>query len=227
MKTGTLYTLINPTTNEIFYVGATTNTLKERLHHHYCAMYEAKSETGKRKMNTRLQYLLDLMPLKAIIQEVGVYPIEELYQKEAELILDLKLKGVTLTNQAKGGIGGATMRYATDEANFEYRKKLSEANIGRPKPEGFAEHLSNIRKGLGNPATKPFSWGTILAIESNGTITEFNYGFEINAFMGGNKSTSQYIGAHFNTKDKCVSKGITFIKKSVYEQMNNNTKDIV
>jgi len=225
METAKLYVLINPTTNETFYVGATTKTLSSRLHDHYCAMYEARS--GGRNLNMRLAYLSNLMPTKALIKLVGEYPLSEIDNKETELILELRLSNKNLTNGKTGGIGGNTMEFATDKAKFEMRKKISEANKGVAKPDGFAEHLSTIRKGKGNPLAKPIIYGNVVIVENKEIVKEFEYYFEINEFMKQKNTASNIAKVFKKGKHLAKSCGYVFILKSHVEQYINDSKDIV
>ena len=63
--TGFIYYLQNPITGEIFYVGSTECSLKNRLRTHYQHLREY--ERGLRKHNKRYEYLLNLRPNKATI----------------------------------------------------------------------------------------------------------------------------------------------------------------
>ena len=53
-----------------------------------------------------------------------------------------------------GGKGNCTSKYYTEKELEEYSLKISKSNKGKPKPKGFSENLSKLRKGLNNPATK-------------------------------------------------------------------------
>ena len=59
---GYIYALKNPITNEIFYIGATSKSLEERLKMHYVHLEAFKR--GERKSNKRFTYLLELFPKK-------------------------------------------------------------------------------------------------------------------------------------------------------------------
>ncbi len=50
---GFIYSLQNPKTGEIFYIGATTKDLKDRLKSHYQHLREV--EKGKRRINNRFK----------------------------------------------------------------------------------------------------------------------------------------------------------------------------
>ena len=62
---GFIYCLQNPITGEIFYVGCTETSLKNRLKTHYQHLKEYQN--GKRNENKRYLYLEKMLPLKAEI----------------------------------------------------------------------------------------------------------------------------------------------------------------
>ena len=101
---GNIYCLKNPTTNEIFYVGATIKTLEERLKKHYWDLSSFKN--GNREKNKRFEYLIQLEPKIAIIELIEQVPITLLEEKEKEYILKYKKIYPNLTNIAAGGKGG-------------------------------------------------------------------------------------------------------------------------
>jgi hypothetical protein len=81
-----------------------------------------------------------------------------------------------------GGRGEHTSKYYTEAQMEAYSEKLSIANKGRAKPKGFSEHLSRIRKGLGNPASKELK-APLVCFREGKPIRMFKYGFEVNEFI--------------------------------------------
>lgn len=97
-----------------------------------------------------------------------------------------------LLNETNGGIGGYTAINKSDNEKSIIGRKISNAIKGRKKPKGFAEHLSAIRKGKNNPMTQRLEI-KIGAYKENNLIKSFEYGFEINEFIG---SKSAYSNVH-------------------------------
>ena len=143
-----IYVLSHPITNEVFYVGATTKTLKERLKGHYSKVYEAKK--GDINWNKRLKYLNDLLPLKANITQIGTCDLDESDEAE-KYAIEQYSKVCELTNQTKGGKGNNTYNMLSDEQKIITKIKIQNKLKGKPKPEGFSENLSEKRKGYDNP----------------------------------------------------------------------------
>jgi len=208
---GFIYYLQNPKTGEIFYVGATESSLKNRLRTHYQHLSEYVK--GIRKHNNRYEYLLNMKPLKATVHLLEIVTDGELWKREKYYIKHFRKMNPKLTNMTDGGRGNYTHKYYSEEKKQEIAHKISKANKGRKKPDGFSEHLSKIRKGVNNPATKEIvDW--IIADEKY----LFKYGFEINTFINS-------IHAYGN-----VYRGFKRIKSRVYnhkwEKFSNVNKKI-
>lgn len=174
---GFIYYLQNPITSEIFYVGATEISLKNRLRTHYQHLSEAIK--GQRKMNKRYEYLINLKEIKATIHLLEIVTEGNLEDREMFYIKHFRKINPNLTNMTNGGPGKCTSLYYTEEEKIKFGHKISKSLKGKKKPEGFAENLSKQRKGLGNPATKEISIGWIVADKKY----LFKYGFEINEFI--------------------------------------------
>lgn len=183
--TGFIYYLQNPITAEIFYVGATQVSLKNRLRTHYQHLREF--ERGLRGPNKRYKYLVDLRPIKATISLLEfVTDINKLEEREIFYIKHFRKINPNLTNMTDGGTGKCTSKYYTEKQLEEYSKKISKALKGIKKPNGFSENLSFKRKGLGNPAAKEMNkW--IVCFQEDKAIKLFKYGFEINSFINNNR----------------------------------------
>lgn len=185
-----IYGLENPDTKEIVYIGATTHSLSHRLKQHYWQLNEAKN-TDRRNMNKRFEYLDKLLPKKVnIVLLYETDDVANLKQYESEYIEKYRKINPNLLNETDGGYGNNTHKYKSDSEIKNCGIKISNSLKGRKKPKGFAEHLSDIRKGLGNPMVKKLN-ELIYAVDFNKQIIkEFNYGFEINTFLNINNAWS-------------------------------------
>lgn len=214
---GFVYYLQNPITSEIFYVGATEISLKNRLRTHYQHLSEALK--GKRKMNKRYEYLVNLKGIKATIHLLEIVTDGNLEEREIFYISHFRNINPSLTNMTNGGPGKCTSLYYTEEEKIKYGHKISNSLKGRKKPEGFSENLSKQRKGLGNPATKEISIGWLVA---DNTYL-FKYGFEINEFIS-NKNAYGNIFNYFKNKRKGSPYGY---KWELFSNLNIKIQDIV
>ncbi len=218
--TGFIYYLQNPITDEIFYVGSTECSLKNRLRTHYQHLREF--ERNLRKTNRRYEYLLKLRPTKATIHLLElVFTKEDLEKKEIFYIEQFRKINKNLTNMTDGGKGNCTSKYYTEKELEEYSLKISKSNKGKPKPKGFSENLSKLRKGLNNPATKEMiDW--IVAFKDDKPIKLFKYGFEINTF-----TNNKY--AHGTVKEYIKRKGKTSLgyQWKYFSNCNKEIQDIV
>ena len=180
-----IYGLKSPIDGKIVYVGATTHSLSHRLKQHYWHLNEVIK--GTRKTNKRFEYLKSILPLKVNI--VSLYETNDVNGwkfYESRYIAKYKEINPDLLNETDGGIGENTYKYKSKEEINEIGNKISNALIGKTKPDGFAEHLSFIRTGSGNPMAKPLK-EKVYAIDINTCKKlrkEFNYGYEINSFLG-------------------------------------------
>ena len=214
---GFVYYLQNPITGEIFYVGATEISLKNRLRTHYQHLSEAIK--GKRKMNKRYEYLINLKEIKATIHLLEIVTEGNLEDREMFYIKHFRKINPNLTNMTNGGPGKCTSLYYTKEEKIKFGHKISKSLKGRKKPEGFAENLSKQRKGLDNPATKEISIGWIVADKKY----LFKYGFEINNFIS-NKNAYGNIFSYFKHNRKGSPYGY---KWELFSNLNIEIQDIV
>lgn len=194
-----IYAIIHPNTDEVVYVGQTPNELSYYLKTKYWKLKEVKR--GNRNW-TPLFKFLDKFPIDSIkIKTLKVVDTNDAFSNpdffEKYYIKMYKDINPNLLNVTDGGIGGNTYKYKTKEDISEIGKKVSKKLKGRKKPDGFAEHLSIIRKGINNPAAKPLS-RKIRAYSNNVLVKEFNYGFEINDFIGSKHAYSNVVKT-FNT----------------------------
>lgn len=188
---GFIYYLQNPTTAEIFYVGSTEVSLKNRLRTHYHHLREILK--GKRLWNRRCEYLANLLPNKATIHLLEIVVDGSLDEREKYYIKLFKKLNPKLTNMTSGGKGGWVSEQYTDEQKAVYGHKISSKLKGVKKPKSFAENLSKQRKGLGNPAAKEIKIGWLVADKKY----LFKYGFEVNTFC---KTVNAYSNVYRNFK---------------------------
>ena len=218
--TGFIYYLQNPITGEIFYVGSTECSLKNRLRTHYQHLREY--ERGLRKHNRRYEYLLNLRPNKATIHLLELVTKKgTLDEREIFHIKHFRKVNPNLTNMTDGGRGQNTSKYYTEEQLELYSKKISIANKGKKKPLGFAENLSATRKGLDNPAAKELdNW--IVYGDNKKALGLFKYGFEINTFLN-NKNAYGNVCAYLKRKGNlCYN-----YKWKYFSECNKRIQDIV
>lgn len=92
-----LYTLSDPISGAVRYVGCTTNAVEYRLRQHI-----SKSKRGKWPVAQWIRSMREsgLLPL---ISEVGVFSKEEIEDEEKNLIAKLRLEGADLLNVTSGG----------------------------------------------------------------------------------------------------------------------------
>lgn len=214
---GIIYCLVNPITEEIFYVGATKTGLLERLKKHYWDLTSYQND--KRQFNKRFEYLENLLPDTASIGLIEEVELNELSEKEKYWISYYKNLNPNLTNTTIGGKGGDTYSLQSDDRQKEISQKISEANKGKSKPDGFAENLSKARQGINNPAAKEISIGWIVCDKQY----LFKYGFEINSFMGSNNSFGNIFKA-LRKNGKATSNSRNF---ELYSNLTKEMQDIV
>ena len=75
-----IYSLRNPITNEIIYVGKTIYALNYRLNHHYTKLHECQK--GKRNYTPLFKYLENLLPTKVTIELIEEVEDSEQNYKE-------------------------------------------------------------------------------------------------------------------------------------------------
>lgn len=119
-----IYTLQDPITNEIKYVGK-TNNLKNRLSSHM--------NTHNRINPTRKAWILDLKSrkLKPIISVLDTVPLKDWQFWESYWIWQLRSWGIALLNGDNGGLGSDRMK---DESKKKTASKLLGKFYGDVKP---------------------------------------------------------------------------------------------
>ena len=179
-----IYFLKNPITNEIVYVGKTSDL---DLKHYIKSKYWKLNEVirGERNITPLFKLMKELLPTQLTIHLIKFVDESKPFQNanftESYYIKEYS-KEYKLLNNTDGGDGGNTYKYKSDEEINIIGKKISEKLKGRKKPKGFAEHLSNIRKGINNPMVKGLD-KKVGAYKGDLLVKTFKYGFEINEFI--------------------------------------------
>lgn len=218
--TGFIYYLQNPITGEIFYVGATETSLKNRLRTHYQHVWEVEKDL--RNTNKRVLYLLNLRPTKATIHLLEIVT-DKVMLDEREIFYIKHFRNINpnLTNMTDGGKGKRTNIYYTEQQNRDLSIKLSNANKGNAKPSGFGFNLSIARQGKNNPNSKELiRW--IICFDKDTPLKLFKYGFEVNDYVNneyayGNVYRSMKVGTHNAYK----------MKWQYFDECSNIIQDIV
>jgi len=149
MKNTIIYSLEDPTTNEIRYIGYTKKSLKQRLKQHLDNVREA--EKGNRPWNHRLSWIKSLQS-KPIITEICTVEAEYVCEEEIYWVSQFKTWGFRLVNLTEGGDGGNTWAMHSDARKKEISKKISKAVKGKKKP--FSEaHKKALKEN--HWSTKP------------------------------------------------------------------------
>jgi len=149
-KIAYIYALVEPVTEEIRYIGKTTNPKRRLIRHLSDArINDSYKDKWLRKLKNQ-----GLKPTLEILDEV---PHDEWVFWEKHWISLCKSWGLKLTNGNSGGIGGGASGYKWSE---ESKLKLSESkkgkapvwwNPGQIRTEEHKENLSKANKGRISP----------------------------------------------------------------------------
>lgn len=214
---GFIYCLKHPDTGEIFYVGATQISLKNRIRTHYQHLREY--QRGLRTGNKRYRYLESLLPKKAEISLLKLVQNEDIDEQEIFFIKSMRKIYPNLTNMTDGGRGKCTSKYYTEAEMEKYSAKISRSNKGRKKPEGFATKLSENRKGKNNPMCGHIINGGLVCFTDCGPKL-FRHNFEINLFCN-SKHAGSNVRKYFRT-------GLPYgFSWKYYNDCDTETQDIV
>lgn len=133
-----IYTLRDPITNEIRYIGKTKRTLNYRLTQHI-------QECLKRKMITyKNNWIWSLIQQETlpVIEELETTETENWQDLEKFWIAQFKVWGFRLTNMTDGGDGNQNQIMS-----IESRIKRSNSLKGKSRPKEVAEKISKSHKG--------------------------------------------------------------------------------
>jgi len=147
METYYIYTLEDPISNEVRYVGYTKKSLSKRLYGHLKNLDEAEKET--RKWNKRLSWIKSLRSkgLEPLIKELDSCETkQDAYELEIYWISQLIQWGFSLTNMTMGGDGGDTFSGLSESNKSIVRLKLSNNALGRKRTE---HQIDSWRESVG------------------------------------------------------------------------------
>ena len=177
---GFIYCLKNPTTDEIFYIGATESTPKDRLAAHYSQFKEYLQ--GKRNSTKKFVYFEKIFPEVVKIEILEIVQNDYLYQIEIKYISEYSNKGIV--NQTKGGTGGDTFtqQQSVDKSNISQLIALK--NASKTRTEVYKENLRKLRLGSNNPMAGLSSMPSCIVFDINNTpLKKFIAPFEITTFF--------------------------------------------
>jgi len=133
-----VYILIDPMTNEEFYVGKGQG---KRMYHHVDAVRRDRIPNNNRHLYYKIKQILDsgqkIEYKKILITENE----QEAYDREIGLIKEVGLEN--LCNIASGGEGGMTERCHSDKT----KKKIAESLKGKSHSEESKRKMSESNKG--------------------------------------------------------------------------------
>lgn len=141
METTTIYSLTDPTTKQVRYIGKTVKSLDSRLKRHLSNYY---LQTSTRKINWIKS--LKKKGLKPTIQEVDVVETKDWEWAERYWIAQFKEWGFDLTNTTEGGGG-----YGCFGLSEDIGRKISEAKKGVKFSEEHKKNMGLARMGSKNP----------------------------------------------------------------------------
>lgn len=163
-----IYTLSDPITNEVRYIGQTVMSLKMRLGNHI-----RESRTNKNTYKLNWIRSLEKKGVKPIIEllDEGIWGETEIYW-----ISQFKQWGFRLVNSTEGGDG--VIRKKTEKE----KKKISNAHKGKKLSAEHKEKLSKAKLGIPKPTRKI----KYKIIYKNGNST----------IIKGAKEAASFIGCH-------------------------------
>ena len=149
-----IYTLSDPVSGEIKYVGQTSKTLSERMKTHL-------SDAKYKKANKRIDWINSLLKkdLKPIIDIIDEVVEEDWVFWEMYWIEQLKVWGFNLKN---GTIGGDGIK------GYVYTEKDKEKMKGRILSKETKEKMSRSKKG------KPSPWSVKIGTESAKRVQQYD-----------------------------------------------------
>lgn len=177
---GFIYALVNPKTKEIFYIGATESSPKDRLQGHYSQFKEYLS--GKRGKTKKFEYFESLYPDLAEVKLLKIVQNEYLYKIEQEYIKEYSKK-YNLVNQTIGGEGGDTFTLQEHVDKLKISELIGSSQRGKVKSDEFKENLSKQRIGSSNPMAGTDKMGPVVVFKNNVPIKVCNAPFEITMFF--------------------------------------------
>lgn len=146
-----VYTLSDPNTNKIRYIGVTIRTLEVRLLEH---IKECFSNKVTHKLNW-IRSLLEqnLKPHIELLANIEESDIDKIYEKEQEIIRIYKEAGFNLTNGTDGG-KGTWGHILSKEAKDKIANKASQQWVNYTKEKKTELSLQTSKRLKGNSYRK-------------------------------------------------------------------------
>lgn len=173
-----IYTLNDPDTNEIKYVGKTTQSLKKRLAQHIRETYRFSTYKGNWVKSLLFKGKL---PIIEVLDESN----NNWQELESYWITQLKAWGFKLTNMTDGGDGNNNQVFSKETLQRkslalkgikrpkEVREKISKSHKGKKLSQITKEKLRNINLGKTySEETKRKRYKSVLLIDEKGLIIE-------------------------------------------------------
>lgn len=208
--------------------------LKDRLRSHYEHFREYLK--GNRKENNRFKYLESIWPDIAKIELIKIVQNDYLYKIEIDYIAQYIKEGHNLVNQTYGGEGGDTFSLQDTINKEAFSELIRQKQTGKRKPVGFAENLSKLHTGSGNPMAGVSKLGWVVCFTKDLTpLKLFKYPFEITEFLDTtfpdkkhkkNSETTGNISKGIRTNKSHVSTSCGFIWKQ-FDMCDKEIQDIV
>jgi len=135
-----IYTLSDPRTNEIRYIGKTSRTLNQRLTNH---ISDARVKRYKNHNCNWIQSLLklDLFPKIELLDSIE--STDDWEWLESYWIAQFRAWGFRLTNLTNGGDGNKGQVFSAESI-----EKRAAANRGQKRTDEFKERHSKLLKGI-------------------------------------------------------------------------------
>ena len=189
-----IYTLKDPITNEIRYIGKTTGELVDRWYAH-CSDYKlSKEKSHKNSWITSLKNR-GYKPVIELLDEVEEQGWEFW---ESYWISQFKTWNFNLTNMTKGGEGGNGGKGCLGYKHTEEAKRSISIKNSRPKSR---EWIENVANSMRRTVAKPISQYDL----ENNFIRDYISFYEAAEYInleGSKKSTIKNIHACCNNKRK-------------------------
>jgi len=167
-----IYTLSDPITNEIRYIGQTTTTLEKRLYYH---IIESRTNNITRKINWIRSLVKKGLEPKIELLDIGNWSDNEIFWIE-----QFKACGFNLLNMTSGG-DGTPNRIVREES----RLKMSKTMTGRKASIETRNKISSSHLGIKCPWLKK----KYLLIDKNNIETIILGAVESANFIGCSKSS--------------------------------------
>jgi len=143
MKTAKIYSISDPETKEVRYIGKTEMTLEKRLYYHFREIKNTKNKHKQRWFNKLLKN-----GKKPVIELVDIVPLSEWKFWEKHYISLFKSWGFNLINYTEGGEGFNSEWVRRLWRKKEYREYHTKRVQGKKNPFYGKKHSEETKKIL-------------------------------------------------------------------------------